>query len=163
MARQSPISLIDPKKTHLTKAHIEQREKQENALKSSGRMRPSEAVKNDKIAYDTFKRLKKIFASVEMDDAFYESGLNRYCLMQSDHERMRKELEQIAQADIDIVERMMLERRKETSIAKLRDQMLSWERENLSTVLAKLRAVPKQVQDKDEELSGVAAFMRGRA
>ena len=44
---------------------------------------------------------------------------------------------------------------KDKTIAKLRDQLLLIERENLMTVQGKLRAVPKRVE---KQLTGIAAY-----
>ena len=167
--RAKPLELVEG---HRTKAEKKKRAEGEAKLRTQVRLQKSAAVKADRTASAYFNRLKRVFADVEMDEAFYENGINRYCLMLAEHQKMMgereksaealKELEADGRAEMSANDyfalRIKLEdvlTEKDKTIAKLRDQLLLIERENLMTVQGKLRAVPKRVE---KQLTGIAAY-----
>ena len=167
--RAKPLGMIEG---HRSKAEEKKRAEGEAKLRTGIRLQKSPEVKNDPVASAHFNRLKRIFHDVEMDEAFYENGINRYCLMMAEHQRMMAEREKSAgalaelekarddgmSADVYFAMRVKLEdalAEKDKTIAKLRDQLLLIERENLMTVQGKLRAVPKRVE---KQLTGIAAY-----
>lgn len=167
--RSKPLELVEG---HRTKAELKKRAEGEARLRTAVKLQKCAEVKADPVASAYFNRLRRVFQDVQMDEAFYENGINRYCLMMAEHRRMMDERERSARALTELEKareqgmdasdyftmRLKLEDaliEKDKTIAKLRDQLLLIERENLMTVQGKLRAVPKKVE---KQLTGIAAY-----
>ena len=177
-SRAKPLSLIEG---HRTKAELAARAAGEKALSSTEKMKaPAGAAKN-KAAYAHWKRILQILAGVELNEAFYERVIWRYCLLLAEHDQLTVERETRAD-DLEHVRAeksgafdgmepaeyyALLDARirvldlADKAVAKKRDQLLAIEKENLMTVQGKLRAVPKK-PDK-EKPSGIAAFRQARS
>ena len=150
---------------HLTKAQIAARREAEEALSGGMKMRMSAAVKNDKLARKYFARLAEIFEKIDMCDAAIENVINRYCMMLSEYDHLaemladaRAVMEQGTGAEDDAAFEKVAA--LEVLLRKLRDQMLAIEKENLLTAQSKIRAVPKQREEKAP--SGIAAYRAAR-
>ena len=159
--------------TRMTKADRDVRSKGEAALKARQQIKKSPEVKNDKVASRYFNRLISLYKEIDMVDALCENTINRYCVMLSrlagadalcasfavamDELNERKsEMEYTDYlAQLSVLTQSILG--SERMAAKLRDQLLSIERESLLTLLGKLRAVPKK-QVKPYETGGLAAY-----
>lgn len=168
-----PLSLVTG---HRTKAEKAARAEGEAALRTDETIKPSAAVRENKDALKYFKRLVKLFDGVEMNEAFYENTINRYCLLLAEHDaatkdraRIERNIEKLEERESEIEfeeyikEARYLEdalRSADRILAKRRDQLLSIEKENLLTVQGRLRAVPKK--PKDEKPSGIAAYRQRR-
>ena len=169
-----PLALI---KGHRTKEEKEFRKKGEAALKSDIKIQMSPAVKKNDRAKKHFKRLVKIFASIQMEDAFYENVLNRYCMLLAEHdadleerERLQNEMQTLMERKCEMEYKEYLDAYRglmniiictDKAIAKRRDQLFQIEKDNLLTVQSKLRAVPKN-PDKGDATSPMEAYMRER-
>ncbi len=94
MARPSkPVSVIkSEKKSHRTKAELEQREKAEAAVLSGKRCFERQSVKNDPIAHKEYLRLIKLMQAIGKDDALYAPEYNRYCELFSEEEFYKSEM-----------------------------------------------------------------------
>lgn len=176
MARPSkPISMIDAKKTHLTKEQRKIREEAEADTLSGVGMSESLSVKKDKVAHKEFLRVKKMLGAIEKDDALYETVINRYCELLSECEQLKEErrtaketMEQIAKSvrDIDKQElagderadvlialgRSLVNMQRTTNkidsvINQKRTMLFNIEKENIFTIAAALRTVPKQKKE----------------
>lgn len=151
---------------HLTKAQIAARREAEAALSGGIKMRMSAAVKSDKLARKYFARLVEIFEKIDMCDAAMENVINRYCIMLSEHDQMAGALAEINDAlereeDRDAASPLLEKKAAlEAALRKLRDQLLAIEKENLLTAQSKIRAVPKQREEKAP--SGIAAYRAAR-
>lgn len=172
-ARSKPLVLVQG---HRTKAEIETRSKAEEALASSQKFKASKLVKGNPAARKYHRRVTEIFKDIDMDDAFYENVLNRYCILLAEHDELVKTREKAQDALTELYERkdemelsdFLAELKnvndvvvaQDKALAKKRDQLLSIEKENLMTAQGKLRAVPKKAEKK--ELSGIAAYMQRR-
>lgn len=147
--------------SHRTKAELEMREKGEKALLTGTRMREAADVKADPHAHAVWRRTSKLLASIGKNDALYEQVINRYCRLASEEhnssvelarvERMTELLEQqfaegAIEADdyfgkmIKFIEQKAAVR---GMIMRQRRMLMDIEKENIMTIAASLRAVPK--------------------
>ena len=141
---------------HLTKAEIETRTKGEAALKTDRHLMVSEAVKNDPLAYKYFKRIVASYNDIGMNESFFENCINRYCLLLAENDRITQQIRILTdteEADADTLKMVIS---LESKVGKIRDQLLSIEKDNLLTVNSKLRAVPKKPEV--VEVSPLEAF-----
>ena len=148
----------------------------EKAISTAEKCKPSAVLRKNKEAMKYYKRLVKILGEIELNEAFYENVLGRYCILLAEHdaqaeERRRAEgaLDELYKRKTELHYEIFLDQLKTLSgvviacdkaIAKKRDQLLAIERENLMTIQGKLRAIPKKAEQK--ELSGIAAYMQRR-
>lgn len=158
---------------HITKDERKAREAGQKDMTAKAKMRKAKDVQADKIASAHFNRLRSLYAEIGLCDALCENTVNRYCLMLSRLHALG-DLTNAAQEGLDVLQAsrgdmetvdymdalakmmqnmMALER----ASAKLRDQLLAIERENLLTLAGKLRAVPKQPEEKKAK-GGLSAY-----
>lgn len=142
---------------HRTKSELELRKHGESALKSNRTQHMSDSVKADPVATKYYLRLVELYNDIDMNEGFFENCINRYCLLLSDHDRLTKLLNDAYELDVN-KETLQLISSLERQISKIRDQLLSIEKENLLTVNSKLRAVPKKPEQ--VEVSPLEAFKR---
>lgn len=160
-------------KSHRTKKELRDREKSEAALLTGKILKETEEVKNNEIAHKEFLRIKKLLRSIEKNDDLYGSTINRYCLLLaecSDFEKKReviferqKELEK-RKDDMEFSEYINLQNDLIKSMLALdkqvqakRKMLLDIEKENVMTIAASLRSIPKKTEKKNplrEALSG---------
>ncbi len=160
-------------KSHRTKKELRDREKAEAALLTGKILKETEEVKNNEIAHKEFLRIKKLLRSIEKNDDLYGSTINRYCLLLaecSDFEKKReviferqKELEK-RKDDMEFSEYINLQNDLIKSMLALdkqvqakRKMLLDIEKENVMTIAASLRSIPKKTEKKNplrEALSG---------
>lgn len=160
-------------KSHRTKKELRDREKAEAALLTGKILKETEEVKNNEIAHKEFLRIKKLLRSIEKNDDLYGSTINRYCLLLaecSDFEKKReviferqKELEK-RKDDMEFSEYINLQNNLIKSMLALdkqvqakRKMLLDIEKENVMTIAASLRSIPKKTEKKNplrEALSG---------
>lgn len=120
-------------------------------------------------------RIKKLLKSIKKDDDIFGSAINRYCLLQAklaDFEKKREDISQgiqMVEEDRDNIEEdssltsyyKILANMEKTMIdidkqvmAK-RKMMLDLEKENLMTVAAAMRSIPKKAAEKKSRLREV--------
>lgn len=173
------ILLKNEKKSHRTKAELEQRKKAEEALFTGVKLKERDEVKNNLIAHKEFLRLNKLLKNIEKNDAIYEPIINRYCLIQSectDFEEKREAINQMMhqlelkydemEDNLDPQTQGMYLIEFTKNIAKLsgtminldkqiqtkRKMLLDIEKENIMTIAAALRSIPKKVDEKENPL-----------
>lgn len=170
------IQLVTEKKSHRTKKELEQRKKGEEALLTGSSLKEWPDTKANPIAHKEFLRTKKLLKKISKDDALHEAVINRYCLMTAECKefeelkdslmqeidelkemRAREEIEPLdyIKAKGDIHDRLMACDRK---IMDKRKMLLQIEKENLMTIMAALRAIPKKEIEKPK--SPMAAFLK---
>jgi hypothetical protein len=159
-----PIALA--KQTgHRTKEEIKQREAAEEAMKTNEGFQPNEEVKNDKEALKAFDRIKDLLGRIDKDDALIEKILNRYCMLHSECKqlnKMKKDIEKEIKKTKDAEFKMQLYRqydKLDASVMKKYKTMFDIEKENLMTLAAQLRSIPKKVVD-EEEVDPMAGFLK---
>lgn len=176
--------LAGEKRSHRTKAEMQMRKAAEAATLSGVRIKESERVRTDKTAHKVFKRLIELLEKIEKNDAIYENVLNRYCVIFSEcealQERVNTQYEMIYEMQtafhkflndsaMDDEKKGCLAMEFGKSMAKLsaqanvtdkalqtkRRMLLDIEKENIMTVAAALRSIPKKVKNKVNPLMEV--------
>lgn len=180
MARppKSVYVLESEKRSHRTKAEIAQRSESEQALNSGVAMKETPRVRKIPDAHKEFLRIKKLLENIQKNDALYQSVINRYCLLKAECEdfetkredfcRRASELEENMPGDADTMAyyRTLAAMQGQViacdkQVMAKRKMLLDIEKENIMTIAAALRAIPK----KPEEESGddpMAALLKLR-
>lgn len=169
MGRPSkPVAVLKgEKKSHFTKAELDARENAESALLSGKKLQERAEVKNNKKAHAEFVRVNKLMKSINKNDALYSASINTYCLLYSEIlalENDKKELESIIseirdkfkaidENDVEIDDIIAYEKSLtrlisqklgiSSQIDKKRRMMLNIDKENVMTISAALRSIPK--------------------
>ena len=180
MVRPSkPVELILLEgKSHRTKAEIETRKKAEQELLTGTSLKAWPDIKNNPVAKKEFNRIKKLLKIIKHDDALYEAIINRYCMLIAECKefenmkgKMSDEIVELkamrSKEEIDplsyIQEKGNLQDRIMACDKKIMDKrkmLLSIEKENIMTIMASLRAIPKKPQEKQK--SKMAGFLEKR-
>ena len=173
MAR--PAKAVSATTRHNTKAEVKARKEAEKALATGSALTERPEVKRNPVAHAEFVRLNGLLSSIGKNDAIYETVINRYCVILSEclaFEDKRENIninaglieEKLAQLDendnIDALKKIatslsglyktMIDLDKQ--IESKRKMLLSIERENIMTVAAALRSVPKAPEKKENPL-----------
>ena len=159
-----PVAIIEAEgKSHRTKAELECRKAAEDAVLSHEPLFERTEVRRNKLAHAEFKRVAKLMDAIGKNDALYSSGLNTYCLLYAEIAELEEEkgriramidklsekteavcdAEELVQA-MKVIEKML---GKVLSVGTTIDQkrrlMLAIDKENVMTVSAALRSIPK--------------------
>ena len=175
-----PFSVItSEKKSHRTKAELEARQQGESSLLTGTSLKAWPEVRENKVANKEFARIRKLLKKINHDDALYEAVINRYCLLTAETKEidmtiipgLRSDLQELVEkhreGHIDFI--AYLDRKDriqgliiawDKKMMDKRKMLLQIEKENIMTVLAALRAVPKHPQQ--QKKSGMAAFLEKR-
>lgn len=169
MARPAKTTAVigAEKKSHRTKAELATRANGENALKSKGKLTEFSEVASNAEAHKEYLRLKKIYTEIEKNEALYSAVINRYCLLYAeckDFEQKKARcyelIENIEQEfnEADIAEKDYISFVKsltqlyrqalgfDSAIMAKRKMMFDTEKENVMTVSAAMRAIPKEAE-----------------
>jgi hypothetical protein len=163
-------------KSHRTKAELETRKKAEQQLLTGIQIKAWPEVRENKLAKKEFNRLKKLLKIIGHNDALYEAVINRYCMLVAECKqveetviRLYAELDELAEikaaGDIEAMQYIEAKGAVHNRIIawdkKLMDKrkmLLQIERENIMTILAALRSIPKKPEEKQE--SPMAEYLR---
>lgn len=163
-------------KSNKTKAELEYRQKQEDSVLTGTEMKAWSEVWNDPVARKEFNRLRRLLRAIERNDSLYESIINRYCLLHSECFQIENRVEKLAHEKEQLENSFKadeIEAKDYFSIqANLGRQMLNWdsklmekrrmmlqiEKENLMTILASMRAIPKEPPE-DKPTSQMGKFL----
>lgn len=185
-----PTSVIKMEgKSHRTKAELKQIEAAESALATGLPLKVRAEVKNNKAAFKEFKRVSMLLEVIGKNDALLENVINRYCQITAeilDFEAKKEEfshgISQLQAAHDDDVEahpnideRVLSDMEYFNTLAKMesnllaldkriqdkRKMLLDIEKENIMTIAAQLRSIPKKVEDEDED-DPMARLFEGR-
>lgn len=177
MARPSkPVTVLEAeKKSHRTKSELNSRRKAEDALTTGTTLRERAEVKSNPIAHAEFVRLSGLLDNIKKNDAIYETVINRYCSILAECVDLEKKREKIFDAAVKLEKKFdelgsdaTFEEMREVTkglsalyatmiscdkqIDAKRKMLLSIEKENIMTVAAALRTIPKQEEKKDNPL-----------
>lgn len=168
--------LTTEKKSHMTKKQLENRKTEEDKLSSKKSMKIWPTTKKNITAAKEFKRVKELLKGIEKDDALYEAVINRYCIIKAEVESLESRSEELyslveklekrfdeASGEVSASEcmEMTMDFSKEITrllscIANLdkdiqtkRKMLLDIEKENVMTVAAALRTIPKKEEKAD--------------
>ncbi|MCK9251820.1 MAG: hypothetical protein M0P55_03605 [Clostridiales bacterium] len=174
MARPSQSAAVaDSKKdSRYTKAAITARKAAEKALATGKTFTERPEVKHNPVAHAEFERLEQLLSGIGKNDAIYEAVINRYCIifaecldfgakrdeMHATFNELRELLHTHYQdcdirtyrgaiRDLNSLSQKILE--YDRQIENKRKMLLAIEKENIMTVSAALRTVPKK-PDKPE-------------
>jgi phage terminase small subunit len=171
-----PVELLKyEKKSHRTKAELATREKAEQSLLTGIALKAWPEVKADKVAIKEFNRVKKLLKTISHNDALHEAVINRYCILTSECKQAEQTIVQLRGEVVELV-RLYQDGKIEPiqyveAKGGLHNQIIAWdkklmdkrkmllqiERENIMTILAALRAIPKKPQE--EVKSPMAEFL----
>lgn len=165
------IVLKKEKKSHRTKKELKLREEGEKSLVTGVALRERPEVKANPVAHKEFLRIKKLLKSIEKNDAIYEPIINRYCLLQAEckdfeekRESFYRDIQELMNDKERLIEneemslstyyRMKNDMQKQIlaldrQIQAKRKMLFDIEKENIMTIAAALRSIPKKV-DKEE-------------
>ena len=165
MGRPSkPAAVIEAEgKSHRTKAELAARKAAEDAVLSHEPLFERTEVRRNKLAHAEFKRVAKLMDAIGKNDALYSSGLNTYCLLYAEIAEMEEEkgyvqrliddisdaIKKINDADALVqlsktVDKLIAKKISiGTTIDQKRRLMLAIDKENVMTVSAALRSIPK--------------------
>lgn len=173
-----PVSVLEAEgKSHRTKAELEKRKEGEKALATGSSLKERPEVKNNEVAHKEFLRLNKLLKTIEKNDAIYEAVINRYCILHAEcHEfeqRRSNFLHSIDELETDKDELIesgqmtlsayyKMKNNLQSSVISLdkqiqakRKMMFDIERENIMTISAALRSIPKKVDVNENPLAKV--------
>lgn len=162
-----PFSVLKAEgKSHRTKAELKQRKKGEDALATGVALKEQPEVRDNPIAHKEFRRINSLLKGIQKNDAIYESVINRYCLLQaecSDFEKKRESFFRDIQELTEDKERLIesgemslsayykLKYNLQGTILSIdkqlqskRKMLLDIEKENIMTIAAALRSIPKK-------------------
>lgn len=180
-----PVALLRMEgKGHRTKAELEQREAAEQALLTGEHMAKWPEVRSNVRASREFDRVSTLLRKIGKDDALHESVVNRYCLLRAEcaqfedkREMFSRGIRQLEKAyrepepgkePLEPSEYFRLLQSMQANLVNLdkqvmakRKMMLDIEKENIMTIAAALRSIPKTPQ-KAEAPSGMARFLAAK-
>lgn len=157
-----PVKILKlEKKSHRTKRELVNREKAEASLLTGTVLRETKEVKANEVAHREFLRVKKLLRTIEKDDDLYGAVINRYCLLHAECiglteqkenlQRQTKELEASKEDfadDIKAYFSMLTSMQKnslslDSQLQAKRKMLMDIEKENIMTIAASLRSIPK--------------------
>jgi hypothetical protein len=173
--------LVTEKKSHRTKAELKQRQEGEAALSTGVALKERPQVRNNPTAHKEFKRLNGLLKTIGKNDAIYETIINRYCMLYAECFDLEAKRERIFESAKNL-EEMLDEyrggvsfddfRSAARSISEMYQTMLACdkqiqakrkmlfdiEKENIMTIAAAIRNIPKK---NDKPKSRLAEALQG--
>lgn len=164
-----PAKIIELEgKSHRTKKEIRARKEAEASLLTGERLKESKEVKENPKAHKEFLRIKKLLESIEKNDDLYGRVINRYCLLLAEcteFEEKREKMEEVAEkleehaSDMEYEDycRLKIDLSKQLiafdkQVQAKRKMLFDIEKENIMTIAASLRSVPKKAEEKKNPL-----------
>lgn len=167
--------LKEEKKSHRTKAELQQREESEKALLSGSPLFERDSVKKDPVAHTEFTRLEELMKAIDKNDALYAPAINRYCELYSEEQKLKEKLlhleelfHKLEEKFDEMYDTLEFDELKEftkqfTTLCKQissidaqimhkRNAQGKIESENCMTVAAALRSIPKAVVKEDNDV-----------
>lgn len=168
-----PVNVIRMEgKSHRTKHELRERERAEEQLLTGKILRETDEVKANPIAHKEFQRIKKLLKSIEKDDDLYGSVINRYCILQAECQDFAEKREKMYQNLLSLEEKYehyesndmvhvyyktVAEMQKsllnlDKQVQTKRKMLMDIEKENVMTIAASLRSIPKKTEKKKNPL-----------
>lgn len=165
-------------KSHRTKRELEQRKEAEEQLLSGEILKERREVRDNPIAHKEFQRINKILKKIGKNDAIYEPVINRFCILQAECAELEKRREEFYQLtkdlkdnfdeaakEMDAEDKIVLLIELSRELAKVtasmincdkqvqakRKMLLDIEKENIMTIAAALRSIPKKAKDEEDD------------
>lgn len=169
------LQLVTEKKSHRTKAELEQRKSQEDGLLTKIKIKEFNSTKSNEVAHKEFLRIINLYKKIDKNDDLFAGVLNRYCMLKAEcfdfeekRETFYKNLSDLEEEwekqyllpkeerEISSFEYFKLKSQMQGQIISLdkqvqnkRKMMLDIEKENLMTISSALRSIPKKVIEND--------------
>lgn len=174
--------LSSEKKSHRTKAELNKRKKEEEALSTGIALKERPEVKSNSCAHKEFQRINKLLKNIKKNDAIYEGVINRYCIIYAECSEMEERREEFYKtlkdmretakeltADMNVEERSIILIEIADRLGKIsnsingidkllltkRKMLLDIEKENIMTIAAALRSIPKKEESKGPSLADI--------
>jgi hypothetical protein len=169
--------LKSEKKSHRTKQELKVREEGEKSLATGLVLNERSEVANNSVAHAEFIRLNGLLTNIGKNDAIYEIIINRYCLMVAECSDLEDKRERIYQSAGTLEKALEEARFKEEvkysevrsaaravadiyatmiecdrQVQAKRKMLLDIEKENIMTIAAALRSIPKKPENKKNAL-----------
>ena len=166
-------------KSHRTKAELEARKNAEQAVLSGKPLFERSEVGSNKTAHKEFLRVSKLMTKIGKNDALYSSGINTYCELYAEITELEEDIRHIKELAEALEEKfkklenldfeqvmsftkqiIKLQSQKVTlgaAIDRKRNIMLAIDKENVMTISAALRSIPKTPQKKENPLLAALA------
>lgn len=161
-------------KSHRTKAELKAREEAEQSFLSGQELFERTEVSRNKTAHKEFLRVSKLMSKIGKNDALYSSGINTYCQLYAEITKLEKDIQHIEELADALEEKfnelkyldfeqvisftkqiIKLQEKKITlgaAIDRKRNMMLAIDKENVMTISAALRNIPKTPQKAENPL-----------
>lgn len=162
-------------KSNRTKAELKQRKEAEEALLTGVALKERQEVKDNPIAHKEFLRINRLLKKIEKNDDIYGPVINRYCLLLAECVDFEEKRERTYLQIIKLEEKFEkisgdLEYKEIKDFAKIisnlyktlmsfdkqiqtkRRMLFDIEKENIMTIAAALRSIPKEVKTEENPL-----------
>lgn len=157
-------------KSHRTKAELKQRQQGEAALATGTALKERPEVRSNPVAHKEFLRLNKLLKGIEKNDAIYEGIINRYCVITAEcselevmRDKLLIEIDELANrnrnGEIEYLEYLEYKDKLQNKyiscdkqIQTKRKMLFDIEKENIMTIAAALRSIPKKVDKQENPL-----------
>ncbi len=160
------------KKSHRTKRELAQREKAENGLLTGKKIKENPDVKKNEMAHKEFQRVRKLLEGIGKNDDLYGAIINRYCLLSAEcvefeqkREYIYKQMQEmelykdefVKSENVKAYYSTLINMQKnlvslDRQVQVKRRMMLEIEKENVMTIAASLRSIPKKAEKKSNPL-----------
>lgn len=164
-----PAKIIELEgKSHRTKKEIRARKEAEASLLTGEKLKEAKEVRDNLKAHKEFLRMKKLLESIEKNDDLYGRVINRYCLLiaecaefEEKREKMQERAEELeehaADMEYDDYCRLQIDLSKQLialdkQVQTKRKMLFDIEKENIMTIAASLRSIPKKTDEKKNPL-----------
>ena len=168
-----PVNVLKlEKKSHRTKKELVERERAELSRLTGTTLKETKEVRANELAHREFTRVRKLLRTIEKDDDLYGAIINRYCLLHAEciefKEKREKVYEQMqgleqskdsfeANDDLKTYYSMLITMQKnllalDSQVQSKRKMLLDIEKENIMTIAASLRSIPKKSDKKKNPL-----------
>ena len=168
-----PVNILKlEKKSHRTKKELVERERAELSLLTGTTLKETKEVRANELAHREFTRVRKLLRTIEKDDDLYGAIINRYCLLHAECIEFKEKREQVygqmqdleqskdtfeANDDLKTYYSMLITMQKnllalDSQVQSKRKMLLDIEKENIMTIAASLRSIPKKSDKKKNPL-----------
>jgi len=162
------------KRSHRTKEEMKKRKQGEESLSTGVALKERSEVRSNPIAHKEFKRLNELLRTIGKNDAIYETIINRYCTLQAECSRFEESISvlgkgleelEVNKDSMDVIAyfRLLTEMEKaidskDRQLQAKRKMLFDIEKENIMTIAAALRSIPKK---EDKSSSPLLEALKG--
>nr|DAY18889.1 MAG TPA: hypothetical protein [Caudoviricetes sp.] len=168
-----PVNVLKlEKKSHRTKKELIERERTELSLLTGTTLKETKEVRSNELAHREFVRVRKLLKTIEKDDDLYGAIINRYCLLHAECIEFQEKRERVygqmrdledskdeffASGDLKAYYSAITAMQKnllalDSQVQSKRKMLLDIEKENIMTIAASLRSIPKKSDKKKNPL-----------